>query len=149
MRKFLSGLIAVGAFLVPALDAKKGSPFAGRWDFNTVTPSGTRANWLGVTDKKGKLEVWFQPTGGNVYQVKDFKADGSHLTLTLSAAAADHPALTWELDAAGDKLTGVQKRGDDTIALTGVRAPALNRKAPKAWTNPEPLFNGKNLEGWE
>ena len=33
--------------------------------------------------------------------------------------------------------------------LAGVRAPALNRKPPKAWTNPEPLFNGKDLTGWE
>ena len=40
---------------------------------------------------------------------------------------------------------GVQKRGDNTIELTGVRAPALKRSEPKAWTNPEPLFNGKNI----
>ena len=148
MRKFTSGLIVVAAFLVPALAQKK-SPFAGRWDFNITTPNGTRANWLGVTDKKGKLEVWFQPTGGNVYEVRNFTVDESHLTLTLSPATADRPALTWELEANDGKLTGVQKRGDNTIALTGVPAPALNRKAPKAWTDPEPLFNGKNLEGWE
>jgi hypothetical protein len=33
--------------------------------------------------------------------------------------------------------------------LSGVRAPALKRAAPKAWTDPEPLFNGKDLTGWE
>jgi hypothetical protein len=33
--------------------------------------------------------------------------------------------------------------------LEGVRAPELNRKAPAAWTNPQPLFNGKDLAGWE
>ena len=49
----------------------------------------------------------------------------------------------------GGKLTGVQKRGENTIALVGVRAPELKRKAPKAWTNPEPLFDGKSLAGWE
>src|SRR5258708_8407271 len=141
MRKFMSGVIVVAVLLVPALAQKKSSPFAGRWDFNITTSGGTRANWLGVTEKKGELGVWFQPTGGNVFEVKNFKVDGPHLTLTLSPATADRPALTWELDAAGDKLTGVQKRGDNTIALTGVRAPALNRKPPKAWTNPEALFN--------
>jgi Domain of Unknown Function (DUF1080) len=57
--------------------------------------------------------------------------------------------MTWELDAYGDKLTGVQKSGDRTTELTGVRAPELKRSAPKAWANPEPLFNGKNLDGWE
>jgi hypothetical protein len=32
--------------------------------------------------------------------------------------------------------------------IAGVRAPALKRAAPKAWTDPEPLFNGKDLTGW-
>ncbi len=99
--------------------------------------------WLGVSEKGSQLEVWFQPTGGNVYEVKKFKVSGSHLALTLS------PSLTWELDAADGKLSGIQKRGDSTMALTGVRAPELKRPAPKAWTKPEPLFNGKNLDGWE
>jgi hypothetical protein len=53
------------------------------------------------------------------------------------------------LDTTGGKLTGVQKSGDQTTQLTGVRAPALNHPAPKAWTTPQALFNGKNLDGWE
>ena len=96
-----------------------------------------------VTEKEGKLDVWFQPTGGNVYEVKDVKADGAHLTLTLS------PTMTWELDARGGKLTGVQKHGENSLALTGVRAPEMKRRAPKAWTDPEPIFNGKDITGWE
>jgi hypothetical protein len=102
-----------------------------------------------VTEKDGHLEVWYQPTGGNVYQVKDFKVEGSHLTITVSPATGNRPAETWELDAAGDKITGVQKRGDTTLALAGVRAPELKRAAPAAWTTPEPLLNGRNLDGWE
>jgi Domain of Unknown Function (DUF1080) len=141
MRKFTIGLTFVCALLLQA--QTKGNPFVGRWDFNITTASGTRANWLGITEKNGKLEVWFQPTGGNDYEVKDFKVDGSHLSLKLS------PEMTWELDAGGGKLTGVQKRGGSTIALTGLPAPELKRSAPSAWTNPEPLFNGKNLDGWE
>jgi hypothetical protein len=57
--------------------------------------------------------------------------------------------MTWELDAAGNKITGVQKRGDNTMPLAGVRSPELKRSAPRAWTKPEALFNGKNLDGWE
>jgi hypothetical protein len=125
-------------FLITAL-AQKSNPFLGRWDFNTGV---ARANWLGVTEKDGKTEVWFQPTGGNLYEVKDFKLDGPHLTLNLGQ-------MTWELEPKDGKLTGVQKRGANTMELTGVRAPALKRSEPKAWTNPEPLFNGKTLDGWE
>src|SRR5450755_2596040 len=126
-------LSAFSALLVLAPAQTKSSPLVGRWDFNLKTDSGTRASWLGITEKNGKLEVWYQPTGGNDYEVKDFKVDGSHLTLTLSPATAARPAMTWELDATGGKLTGVQKRGNSTIALTGLPAPALNRNAPKAW----------------
>ena len=133
------------AFLVfPLLLPAQKSPFLGRWDFNVETPGRTvGANWLGVTDKGGTLEIWWQPTGGNVFQVKDFKADGNHLTLNL------RPNLTWDLGASGDKLTGTQKQGDKTLALNGVRSPELNRPEPKAWSKPEPLFDGVDLKGWE
>jgi hypothetical protein len=148
MYKFMSGLMVVAGLAAPVFAQKK-SPFVGRWDFNITTPNGTRATWLGVTEIKDKLVVWFQPTGGNVYEVRDFKVEDSHLVLTLAAAKADSPALTWDLQAVDGKLTGVQKRGDNTLALTGVPAPALKRSPPKSWGNPEPLFNGKNLDGWE
>ena len=143
MQRFPPSLVVVCGLLLPALAQKESNPFVGRWDFNITTPGGVRAVWLGVHEKDGKLEVWYQPTGGNVYEVKNFKANGSHLALTLS------PTLTWELDASGGTLAGVQKRGNNTLELTGIRAPELKRDVPKAWTNPEPLFNGKNLDGWE
>ena len=102
-----------------------------------------------MTEKAGAFDVWYQPSGGNVYQVKDFKVQGSHISIVMNPAADDRPAMTWELDAAGDKITGVQKRGDNTVPLAGVRSPELKRSAPRAWTKPEALFNGKNLDGWE
>ena len=75
--------------------------------------------------------------------MKDYKLDGSHLTLTVAPAGNNHPAMTWDLEASGGKLTGTQTRGADTLALTGVPAPKLARSAP------EPLFDGKDLNGWE
>ncbi len=144
-----SFLLLFAALLAPTASPAQSSPFVGRWDFTINTPTGTRANWLGITEKNGNLDVWFQPTGGHVFQVQDFTVNGSHLTLRLSAAVNNRPAMSWELDARDGKLTGVQKSGDTTIPLTGVRAPELKRSAPKAWTNPEPLFDGKDLDGWE
>ena len=44
----------------------------------------------------------------------------------------------------------MQKRGEtEGPKVVAVRAPELNRPMPKAWTTPEPLFNGKDLTGWE
>ena len=146
MRRLGAGLLLAAALLAPALSQKTASPFVGRWNFNIAE---MRASWLGVTEKNGALEVWYQPTGGNVYQLKDFRVDGGRLIMTLSQASETRAATTWELEAAGDKLSGVRRRGQTTAALTGVRAPALKRDAPRAWTDPEPLFNGRNLDGWE
>ena len=139
MRQFLSSLVLAAALAAPAAALQTASPFAGRWNFNL----GQRAAWLGITEKAGALDVWYQPTGGNVIQLKDVKVEGAKLILTLNRTT------TWELTAAADQLTGQQKRGDNIMALNGTRAPALNRPMPKAWTAPEPLFNGKDLTGWE
>jgi hypothetical protein len=149
MRPLSASLILACALLTPAFAQNGGSPFVGRWDFDVHPAAGVGANWLGVTDNNGKLEVWFQPTGGHVIQVKDARVEGSTLTFTAAPASQNHPATTWELHAAGEKLTGVQKHGDKSTELTGVRAPELKRSAPKAWSKPERLFNGKNLDGWE
>jgi histidinol-phosphate/aromatic aminotransferase/cobyric acid decarboxylase-like protein len=66
-----NNLMVAAALLMPALAQKNTATLSpDGWDFNITTPSGTRACWLGVTDKGGKLEVWYQPTGGNVYKVK-------------------------------------------------------------------------------
>ncbi|HEY4087403.1 MAG TPA: DUF1080 domain-containing protein [Bryobacteraceae bacterium] len=142
------------AILVPALFAPvlclAASPFVGRWDFTVPTQNGNNnAYWLGISEKSGALDVWFQPSGGNVAQVKDFKADGSHLSVTVAAATATRPATTWELDAAGGKLTGSIKNGATSASVTGVPAPELKRAEPKAWTAPVALFNGKDLTGWQ
>jgi hypothetical protein len=144
MHKITIRLLAAAALLLPALAQpnQSANPLVGRWDFNLTTQGGTRAAWLGISEKDGKLAVWFQPTGGNVYEVKNFKVDGAHLTITFS------PTDTWQLEAVGGKLSGVGKRGSNTLQLTGLRSPELKRAAPKAWTKPEPLFNGRNLDGW-
>ena len=121
--------------------AAAGSPFAGRWDL-TVTPStgqGSWPQWLEVTD--GGIRV--QPRSGSVFPVKDVKADGSHLTLGIGKGI-------WQLDAAGDRIHGTQKQGDTVEAqIAGVRAPELNRPMPKAWSDPVPIFDGRDLTGWE
>jgi hypothetical protein len=133
-------------FLAAVSVAQKPSPFVGRWDFN-MGPM--RASWLGITERNGALDVWYQPTGGNVYELKEPKIEGNRLILTISPASGKNDAVTWELEASGDRLTGTQVRGQNRSALTGVRAPALKREPPKAWTDPQPLFNGKSLDGWE
>jgi Domain of Unknown Function (DUF1080) len=149
-KNVLLGIAGIAAACAVLFAQGAPNPFLGRWDFNIPTANGgNSAAWLAVYNNHGPNEVWFQPTGGNVFLVHDFKIDGSHISVTTSPGNATRGATTWELDASGDKLTGFQVRGDQKTPLTGVRAPAIDRPAPKAWTKPEPLFNGKDLTGWE
>jgi len=143
-----AAIALVSAIFAPLL-CHAASPFAGRWDFTVVGPTSNSSYWLGVTDKNGTLDVWFQPAGGNVIQMKDFQATGSHLSVTVTPATATRAATTWELDAVGGKLTGVIKTPTNSTPVTGLPAPALKRPEPKAWTTPVALFNGKDLTGWE
>jgi len=132
------------------LSQKGGSPFAGRWDITVTTPTGAYPDWMEFVVKDGSPDVRVQPRGGSVHPVTVVKSDGSRLSLLVSKANTKRPDVTWELTVNGDQLTGTEKHGDAVAAqLAGVRAPALKRDMPKAWTNPEPLFNGKDLSGWE
>jgi 3-keto-disaccharide hydrolase len=122
-----------------------GNPFAGRWDLTLTSQGANQATWpqwMELVDNGGTPQVRVQPRGGGVFVVKDVKTEGSHLTLGVSRN------VTWELDVSGDRITGTQK-GTAAAQIAGVRAPVLKRPMPKAWTNPEPIFNGKDLTGWE
>src|SRR5579875_876078 len=145
MKRFL--LLALSCVLSPLALFGQSNQFVGNWGFDVPTRYGIGANWLGISDKGGKLDIWFQPTGGNVFQVQDYKLNGSHLTLTI--ANGNRPPLIWQLDAKGGKLIGAQTRGTETIPLTGNREPALNRPEPASWGTPQPLFDGKDLQGWQ
>ncbi|MBV9762812.1 MAG: DUF1080 domain-containing protein [Acidobacteriaceae bacterium] len=146
--KRLSLLLLASASL-PLLFYAQSDPFVGRWGFDVPTPHGIGANWLSVSDNGGKPEIWFQPTGGHVFQIKDYKLGGLHLALTVAPAEGSKPAMTWDLDAKDGKLVGVQKSGDKTVQLTGLPEPPLNRREPSSWGNPKPLFDGKTLNGWK
>src|SRR5207248_10893563 len=74
----------------------------------------------------------------------------AHLIIPLGPSGRGGAAATWDFTASGNSLTGIEKRGDaGGPKLAAVRAPELKRPMPKNWTAPEPLFNGKDLTGWE
>ena len=143
-------ILGLAAALVVTGWGKSGNAFAGRWDLTMNAPAGSYPDWLEVTETDGGLRARFQPRGGSVRPIEKAEMVGDHLILTIAAAAGKRSAMTWDLTVAGDKIEGDQKRGAEVMfRFTGMRAPALKRKAPKAWTEPEPIFNGKDLSGWE
>ena len=130
------------ASTVAAQDAKQ---FLGRWDM-TVTPATGKPypQWMELTDNGGKIEGRVQPRGGAWHPIADAHVDSGKLIVAVG------DATKWELTSSSDKLTGIEKHGDvEGSTLAGVKAPSLDRPMPKKWTKPRPLFDGKDLKGWE
>jgi 3-keto-disaccharide hydrolase len=147
-----SSCLAFAASLALALCSSAqdgGKAFLGRWDLTLTNSHGNWPQWMEVIEKDGKLEGRIQPRGGAVRPIVAAKLEAGHLLIAVSAAGRG-PAVDWDLTLDGGKLKGVQKQGDSSdTQIAGVRAPELKRPIPKAWTAPEPLFNGKDLTGWE
>jgi hypothetical protein len=94
--------------------------------------------------------IRIQPAGGSVHAAYDVNVDGPHITLVMDKATDKRPATTWDLKIKNKVITGTQKTGDVIAQIKGVKAPELKREVtPKVWTKAEPIFNGKNLDGWE
>lgn len=146
MKRHYLLVLAGVALIASAVFSKDADPFLGRWDITVTPQKGTvYPDWMEAAERDGKLEVRVQPRSGSVHPVTNVQQEGAKMTLTLSA-----PSTTWELEVKGGHLTGVEKH-DGVVAaeLAGVRAPELKRKAPREWSTPEPIFNGKDLTGWE
>lgn len=137
--------------LIPAL-SQKANPFVGRWDLE-VSPTGDGSpypDWIEIEERDGGTTMRLQPRGGSVFPVTDFKIEGSHLMVAWPHSNSKAPVTTWELDLTENRLSGAERRGGNIVAyLSGTRAPALARKMPAAWGDPQSLFNGKDLSGWE
>ena len=142
--------LALGLLLTCVLHAKSKDTFVGRWDITVTISTGEYPDWLEVTETNGEPHARLQQRSGSVHPVESAKYGGEHLLLGISAANAKGPEITWDLSLTNGKLGGVLKRGGMASGqISGVRAPLLNRKEPAAWTAPEPLFDGKDLAGWE
>jgi hypothetical protein len=140
---FASILAAGLASTVAAQDTKA---FLGRWDM-TVTPATGKPypQWIELTENGGKIEGRVQPRGGGWHPISDAHIESGKLIVVVGEAT------NWELTSpSAGKLTGVEKHGDaGGPTLAGVKAPTLDRPMPKKWSKPTPLFDGKDLKGWE
>ena len=139
---FLPILATALASTVAGQDVK---PYLGRWDM-TVTPADGKSypQWMELTDNGGKIEGRLQPRGGAWHPIADAHVESGKLIVAVGEMTK------WELTSSSGKLTGIEKHGGaEGPTLTGAKAPSLDRPMPKNWTKPRPLFDGKDLKGWE
>lgn len=130
--------------------AADGSRFLGRWDLTVRTPTETFPSWLEVAGQGGKTTIRLQGKVATVHPVKEFQLTGERLSFSTEEWLGKPTKVDWSFQVSDGKMSGTQKRPDGVVGvITGVPAPLLDRQPPKAWGSAEPLFNGKNLTGWE
>jgi len=96
-------------------------------------------------DEGGRPAIRMVGRTGSVHPVQNVKVAGSHLSFS-----SDDSKLAWDLAVQNGRLTGKQTRADgSSYTVSGIGAPSLQRDPPAAWTDPEPLFTGRDLAGWE
>ena len=137
--------------LASTLAAQDAKQFLGRWDM-TATPTTGKPypQWMELTDTNGTLEGRIQPRGGGWQPIQGATVQSGKLIVTEGHSGSGEPTR-WELTSPGPgKLTGVEMEGTTSgPTLQGVQAPTLDRPTPKQWTKPRPLFDGKDLAGWQ
>lgn len=148
--KTLSVCLLAGA-LASSLSAQDSKAFLGRWDI-TATPAGGKPypQWMELTNTGGSIAGKVQPRGGAWKPIVGAQMKGGKLVVDVGPGQPGTEIL-WELTSPGTgQLSGVEKHGDaDGPTLAAVIAPLLNRPMPKRWSKPRPLFDGKDLKGWE
>jgi hypothetical protein len=152
VKTIVLSLSILATALTSNLSAQDTKAFLGRWDM-TVTPTTGKPypQWIELTEDGSKIEGRVQPRGGAWHPITNAHIDSGKLIVTVGEASPTTPASTWELTSPSvGKLSGIEKYGNTAgPMLVGVIAPTLDRPMPKAWTTPRPLFNGKDLTGWE
>ena len=148
---FVPILATALASTVVAQDIKE---FLGRWDMTATAATGKPyPQWMELTENGGRIEGRVQPRGGAWHPIVGARMDGGKLIVDVGPAGQATPGteIMWELTSPSTgRLSGVERRGDNVVPrLAGVKAPSLDRPMPKEWTKPRPLFDGKDLKGWE
>jgi hypothetical protein len=147
-------------------------PYAGRWDLTIQTPTETYPAWMEVSDRDGVVTIVVVGKEGGLHGSDRVRLEplpvttepglndsavrmgdktvATRLAFSTVENFGKQVSVEWVIESAGNKVTGTQKRADGVEGkITGEHAPSLKRKPPAKWSAPEPLFNGKDLTGWE
>jgi hypothetical protein len=152
-------ILCLQTALLLASSQTAGRQFAGRWDLTLTSGDFSFPSWIEITKENRRYKARVQERGGHARPASRVNVVGQKLIVELFSPppssqggqpAPEHaPLRTWELSLANGSLDGWQKRGQEVEAsIRGTRAPALRRAAPRRWSPPETLFNGRDLTGW-
>jgi hypothetical protein len=142
-------LLCAGTSL--SLSAQSKSALIGSWDLEIQYGDTTMPSWLEVEFSGTKTLIGrYVSFAGSARPIAEvFESDNSfNFSIPPQWSGNQYMHLSGTRD--GDRLSGnIITNTGQAVTFTGVRAPSLEREAPKKWSKPEPLFNGENLDGWQ
>jgi hypothetical protein len=148
-------VLRASAFVVLLPVVSAGEPnvrtVVGRWDVTIHTRSGDRPSWFEIVKREGRLSGQFVGMFGSARPIRTIALDAGRLVFALPPQYEDRKSeMRFEGVLENDRLTGttMDDRGA-TLTWDARRAPSLQRKHGARWGTPIPLFNGRDLEGWE
>ena len=153
-------IIVLSSFSNAVSKTQLANPFIGKWG---IEIEGGGVGWLHVNEEKGFLDAELLWIGGSVLPVSNvYLADEKTLVVTRTTVSRksderSHTLThTLRIEKAGDSLkgtvTGPGRNGEYTTRFTGSKMPPMPEKPDLSkitYGKPIPLFNGKNLTGWE
>lgn len=122
----------------------------GKWDLNVTIGDEIKPSWLQV--KLSGIETlvgYFVGDSGSARPISKVALNNDMIDFSIPPQWTEGNDLHFTAKILDGKMKGhiVSSLGD-IYPFTGTKAPLLKRDAPKSWTKPKPLFNGKNTEGW-
>ncbi|NVJ64257.1 MAG: DUF1080 domain-containing protein [Flavobacteriaceae bacterium] len=133
------------------LMAQSQSELIGRWDLTISSGDQELPGWMEVEFSGNSTLVGrFMNVVGSARPIAEVIEDENLFSFSIPAQWIGTQDLVVKGTRDGDRLSGhLLTPTGDAMSFTGVRAPVLFREAPKKWTKPVALFNGKDLSGWK
>ena len=146
---FLLFLLCTGSNLL--LLAQSKSELIGSWDLEIQYGETTLPSWLEVEFSGTKTLIGrYVSFAGSARPIAEVFETGDSFNFSIPPQWMGNQYMHLSGTRDGDRLSGnIITNTGQAVTFTGVRAPSLEREAPKKWSKPEPLFNGKDLDGWQ
>lgn len=130
--------------------AQSQSELIGSWDLVVQNQDQQLPSWLEVEFSGANTLIGrFVSFAGSARPIAEvFETEtGFNFSIPPQWVGNQYMHLSGKRD--GDTISGnIITNAGEAVTFTGVRAPKLHREAPKKWSKPKPIFNGKDLSGW-
>lgn len=146
---FLLFLLFTGSSL--SLLAQSKSALIGSWDLEIQYGETTLPSWLEVEFSGTKTLIGrYVSFSGSARPIAEVFESGTSFNFSIPPQWSGNQYMHLSGTRDGDRLSGnIITNTGQAVTFIGVRAPSLEREAPKKWTKPKPLFNAENLDGWQ